>query len=208
MQNQDDLRNELKEMEWGALRKRCREAGIGVLPEHTKDNLIAMFLERASQMTIFSSATEGSPIKPGYVRIKIMPGEATFTGVSENGDNRVTGQPEAAIEFCHNGRFYCIPRNRETDIPSYALSCLTNATSISMFRDEDTDLPILKLGPAYNYSIVGRGPPADLKDPGARTYESRDLRHRQDYLRRHGRFPTERDLAIEAGRQVPSSIYN
>jgi len=196
----DVLKQELQELTRPELMRKCKEAGIGVLPEHTKENLIDMFCEKAGRMTIITSAVKDSSIKPGYIRVIINPGDNTFTGVSATGDGKVTGQSETAIEFMHNSRFYAVARNKEVDIPEYALSCIKDSTSLKVYQDENTGMPVFKTGPAFSYAIVGRGPPADLKDPGARTYESRDLRHRQEVFRKTGRFPTEREMLLAAGK--------
>jgi len=198
--NNEVLRQELQELTRPELMRKCKEAGLGVMSEHTKENLIDMFCEKAGRMTVITSSVKGSSIKPGYIRVIINPGDNTFSGVSATSNGTVTGQSESAIEFMHNSHFFSVARNVEVDIPSYWLSAIKDSTSIKLYKNEETGLPVFKQGPAFGYSVVGQGPPADLKDPGARTHNSRDIRHRQEEFRKTGRFPTEREMLLAAGK--------
>lgn len=189
-------RVELNEMDRPALMRLCRESGIKTSPEHTKENLIHLYLDKsASGVTIFSSVDEGSQIKPGYVRILIANSEHGWKTSSTNFSTNV--------EAAHNGRFYSFVRGKPTDIPVYALSCIQDSHSIRTEEDPDTGKMQMKQVPTYQVSILGYGPEANLVDPGARDpNKTRSLRERQKYMLEHGTYPTDRDLRAARGQPV------
>lgn len=188
-------RVELDEMDRPALMRLCRESGIKTSPDHTKANLIQLYLDKSSNTTIFSSVNEDSPIAPGYVRILIANSEHGWKSSSTNFSTNV--------EAAHNGRFYSFVRGKPTDIPKYALSCISDSHSIQTGENPDTGEMYMKQVPTYQVSILGHGPEANLVDPGARDpSKTRSLKVRQDYMMKHGRYPTDRDLKEAMGRHV------
>lgn len=185
-------REQLLEMDRPALMRLCRDSGIKTLPEHTKEHLIQFYLDKAANTQIYSRADENTSIRPGYVRILIANSEYGWKSSSTDFSGNV--------EACHNGIFYSFVRGQPTDIPKYALECLTHSHSIRTYRDEELGEMVMKQVPTYQISILGEGPPADLVDPGARDEtKTRQLRERKEYMLKHGKYPTEADLRRDRG---------
>lgn len=188
-------RVELDEMDRPALMRLCRESGIKTSPDHTKGNLIQLYLDKSANTTIYSSVDEKSEIKPGYVRILIAN--------SEHGFKTSTTNFSTNVEAAHNGRFYSFVRGKPTDIPKYALSCIVDSHSIQTGEDQDTGEMYMKQVPTYQVSILGHGPEANIPDPGARdANKTRSLRERQEYMLKHGAYPTDLDLRRAKGLHV------
>lgn len=187
MMNLETLRQELDALPWNDLRKRARDANIGLLPEHKKEDIIQMLLAKAKSTTMFNEANKDAPVPAGYVRININQGYGTSNGYV---------QGEEAVEMSVNRRFFTIPRGVPVDVPKYVANALRDSNCLSVECNEKTNYrKTVKMVQSYPFSVITEGPPGEVKDKfAARRRTNLRLKERQDYFRKHGRFPTEREM--------------
>lgn len=188
------MKQELLDMEFGALRKRCKQAGINYDNTWTREQLVNEYLNMATAGSVYTAIDLDSPIKPGYVRIQIASGDFGLQAGSVHGGGML-GQIESPAQFMVNGAYYTIARNVPVDIPNYILPAIKSVRSIQFGKTEDGEWQQSDR-PTYSFQVIGHGPPADIKDRNARDGNSRYLRHKMEYLRKNGRFPTDKDLKM------------
>lgn len=177
----EELRKELDDMEWNALRQKAKvEYGVKILPEHKRLDIMNLILEAAANnrggpnVTV---AVEGRKVKPGYAKITLLP---------------VPGEPDP-FYVCINGWSATIPRNVQVEVPHEVLPSLDSMSCDYTVMDANYVLTRVrhKRAPYQVHEID------DSVSSGKLPYTQQKERQLEDYrayVELYGRWPTGEDL--------------
>lgn len=179
----NELRAQLETCSLQELRSKAKSNfGVSITRTHTKEDIIHLIVKESEK---FEFALEAAgALKPGWTRIKLHPTQ---------------GRSLFPLYTNVNGKSFCIPINKEIDVPNKIAHALGNAIESIPQVDEDFKVTGFEDNLSYPFTIIEQRDGPDPK-PGFEVQREAKQKIKHEFEAKHGYWPS--DAVIAQQRQL------